>query len=90
MSKIKLTVSEFEKFEIACEATDVRIEEKKTYGKNTVVVVNIKHPSQLYQAGLIQSQIEVSAIKVTELPVTPSIDETTVVKSKKDVGKQSE
>lgn len=57
--KVKLTVDDVEKFKVACEATDIAILEQKKYGKKTVLIVNVKHSSQLYEAGKIESFIEI-------------------------------
>lgn len=44
-------------FKIACEATDIVVKQEKSYGKKTVVIVSVKHASQLYEAGLIEASL---------------------------------
>jgi hypothetical protein len=61
--KVKLTVNDIKRFELACESQDIAINERKSYGSATVCIVNIKHASQLYNAGLIQNTIELTAVK---------------------------
>ena len=47
-----------QKFKIACEASDITIKETKDYTKGlTVAIVSVKHASQLYEAGLIQAEL---------------------------------
>jgi fructose-specific phosphotransferase system component IIB len=61
--KVKLTISDVKKFEVACEATDIRIDDRKNYGTKAVLLVNVKHPSQLYEAGLIQATLTESDLQ---------------------------
>jgi fructose-specific phosphotransferase system component IIB len=61
--KVKLTVQDVEKFKLACEATDIRIEDQRQYGKTSVVQVSVKHVSQLYAAGLIQSSLDILSVE---------------------------
>lgn len=59
MPKAKLTIEkDFDKFEVAAEINDVKIEEHARYGNVDVVVLNFKHPAQLYKTGLMQSLVE--------------------------------
>jgi hypothetical protein len=54
---VKLPVLNLDNFKIACEATDIVVKQEKSYGKKTVVIVSVKHASQLYEAGLIEASI---------------------------------
>lgn len=54
---VKLPVLNLDNFKIACEATDIVVKQEKSYGKKTVVIVSVKHASQLYEAGLIEASL---------------------------------
>ncbi len=74
--KVKMTIKNAEKFRIACEATDIRIEESKKYGQTEVMIVTVRHASQLYDAGLLQAEIS-SQQPAIESPVTIVADKET-------------
>jgi hypothetical protein len=57
MSYVKLTVENVQQFEIACEAVDIRIKERRTIGKKEYIIVSIRNPSQLYELGLVQASL---------------------------------
>ena len=67
-----MKVLDVELFKVACEATDITIKESKSYGKHTVIVVSVKHASQLYEAGLIQSSLDlpINEVKNEDKPVS--------------------
>jgi hypothetical protein len=64
--KVKLTISDFSNFQLACEATDIRIVEKKDFGTKVIAIVDYKHASQLYEAGLMQKGITAPVIEKSE------------------------
>jgi len=62
--KVKLSIDNLVKFKIACEATDVKVMEHRNFGKKTVVIVNVKSASQLYELGQVESTI--TEVEITE------------------------
>lgn len=60
MAKTKLNVSgSVEKFEVACEVSDVKIETIQSYGEVSIAVVLYKHPSQLFTLGSMINKVSV-------------------------------
>jgi hypothetical protein len=51
MSKCKLTVTNVEKFAVACNLANVQIIEKVSFGEIEQVVINFKQPEQLINLG---------------------------------------
>ena len=81
--KVKLTVKNYAKFVVACEATDIKINDSKDYADTTVVIVQLRHASQLYECGLIQSKLNSSINIIKEETLFAQAEKTEVVHQKK-------
>ena len=62
MAKVKLTIetAKAKRFLVACDIADLKIIDTLKAGDITVMVVNYKHPSQLYIAGLMVDKVSES------------------------------
>jgi hypothetical protein len=72
--KVKLSIANFASFQLACEAVDIKIVEKKDFGTKVIAIVDYKHASQLYEAGLMQQGIVAPIIEKTEVKAEPKTD----------------
>ena len=64
--KIKLTLENTAKLEIACKVIDATILDRKKYGKKTVVLLNVRKPADLYELGKIEESITVEDVMQEE------------------------
>jgi hypothetical protein len=64
--KVKITVEDYARFELACEANDAKIVEMRKFGKKTVVIVSIKSASVLYEVGKTEPFIDLEEINQVE------------------------
>ena len=55
--KTKLSITNEEAFRAACDASDIKVIEKREFGNIIQVIVSFRHPEQLYKAGLIENDL---------------------------------
>lgn len=61
--KVKLSVENLDKFKLSCEANDVTVLESRQYGKKTIVIVQFKSVSQIYEVGKLEPSIDIEEMK---------------------------
>jgi hypothetical protein len=55
--KVKITVEDVQRFELACEANDAKIVESRKFGKKTVVIISVRSARQVYNRYLCETNV---------------------------------
>jgi hypothetical protein len=77
MAKVKLTIDtvKVKKFLVAADIADLKVIETMKAGDITVVVLNFKHPSQLFTAGYMLDKVSDSYEKKSITTILEGTDE---------------
>ena len=60
--KVKISTDNFERFRMACEVTGADIIQSLRYGKTSLVVINVKKPSDLFELGKVNEGLTVGDV----------------------------